>query len=170
MTAMLSFLSVGNASAQFNVPAEGYKNSVGIGASAGVNLSKDATFAGFAPDYTRMLSERWVITTGPAWDRDSENKDGKTEISKSWTWTAAVGYGFTKRFFGAFGYGREFAKTNDGGKMGFVGKGDNSIGAISALVLWAKDRHDLTLSVSVERNITQREFTLSFDLGYAFGF
>ena len=160
----------GLASAQIKVPAVGYKNSLGIGASAGVNLSRDATFFGFAPDYTRMIGARWLVNTGPSWDRDREKKDGKTEVADSWTWTVAVGYGFTQRLFGAVGYGREFAKTNDEGRMGLTSSGDDSVGAIGAYVLWMGGRQDLTATVSVERNLTQKETTLSFDVGYAFGF
>jgi hypothetical protein len=156
---------------QLRVPTTGFKNSIGIGGSGGFNLSKDATFVGFAPDYSRALSEHWILNIGAGWDRESEKlEDGTTEVGKSWTGTAALAYSFTRRILGAVGYGREFAKENSSGRMAFTGKGDNSIGLIGAYVLWTRGRHDITATASVERNLTQNETTLSFDIGYAISF
>jgi hypothetical protein len=56
------------------------------------------------------------------------------------------------------------------GQARYPGSGDSSIGAIPAYVLSIGGRHDLTVTVSMERNLTRRETTLSFGGGYAISF
>jgi hypothetical protein len=170
---LILYLLSSNAQAGFHLKpvTPGFSNELGLGVSYGVKLSKDAQFFGYAPDYVRVLSENWLLNVSFAYDKDTEFKKCSKEVTETWTPSLMIGYQLSSRLALGVGLGHGLFENKDGGGWTSVKFGnDLTVAAAFATSLWNKDRHGLALSVSFEYNISDKEPSISTDLGYSFAF
>lgn len=148
-----------------------YKNEFGLGLSYGIKLNKDALFVGFAPDYVRVLSEKWLLNVSVAYDEDTEIKDSGRAVTETWTPSMMVGYQATSVLAMGLGVGHGIVENKDGAGWDSVKFGKDLSGALAfAVSLFSKGRHGLSLSLSLEYNFSENVSSISTDLGYGFGF
>ena len=171
--AALMLLSCDVARAGFAIRpvSSGKLNQIGLGVSYGVKLDKDAYFYGYAPDYVRVLNEKWLLNLSLAYDRDTETKSGTKNVTETWTPAIMIGYQMSPRFAFGAGLGHGLTQNKDSAGWESVKWGDDlTIAAAVAAALWIKERHSLSLSFSLEHNISDNEPSVSLDLGYAWDF
>ena len=148
----------------------GYRNEFGLGVSYGIKLKKDAMFWGVAPDYVRVLGEKWLLNASFAYDEETEFKEGGNGLVKTWTPTLMIGYNVTPRLVLGAGAGHGLIENKNGGGWKTVKFGDDfTVAGAFAVSLWSKDRHGLSVSVSIEHNISDNEPAISTDIGYGWG-
>lgn len=166
-------LKCGPAEAAFKLKpmTSGYKNEIGLGVSYGIKLDNDASFAGYAPDYLRVLNSKWMLNVSLAYDEETSFKNGTKSVTESWTPSVMLGYQVnTQLAVGAgLGHGLRTNENGAGWKSVEFGK-DLSAAAAVAVSLWQKGRHGLSLSVSLEYNISDNEASVSTDIGYGWSF
>ena len=170
---ILLFLLSSNAQAGFHLKpvTPGFSNELGFGVSYGVKLNKDARFFGYAPDYVRVLSEKWLLNVSFAYDKDTEFKKDSKEVTESWTPSIMIGYQLNTRLAVGVGLGHGLIENKDGGGWTSVKLGkDLTVATAIATSLWSKGRHGLSLSVSYEYNISEKAPSISTDLGYSWAF
>ena len=170
---LVLFLVSGTAEAQFAIrPVTSDKpNELGFGISYGVKLDKDALFWGYAPDYVRVLGGKWLLNISLAYDEDTEIKNGTEAVTETWTPAVLFGYQLGSRLALGAGFGHGVIENKDGAGWTSVKFGDDLTAAGAfAVSLWSKGRHGLSLSVSLEYNISDSQPSVSTDLGYAWGF
>ena len=149
----------------------GMKNEIGLGLSYGIKLDKDALFWGYAPDYVRVLSEKFLLNLSFAYDEETETKDGSESVTETWTPSVMIGYQLSSVVAIGGGFGHGIIDNKNGAGWESVKFGDDaSVAVAGAASLWSKGRHGLSLSLSLEYNISDSEASVSTDLGYAFGF
>lgn len=149
----------------------GYKNEIGVGASYGIKLDNDAWFWGYAPDYVRVLNERWLVNLSIAYDEETESKDGGTRLTESWTPSVMIGYQVGPKLAVGAGFGHGLRTNEDGSGWKSVSLGDDlSVAGAFALSIWNNGRHGLSLSVSLEYNISDNDPSISTDIGYGWSF
>lgn len=148
-----------------------YQNEVGIGVSYGIKLDNDASFIGYAPDYLRVLSDKWLLNLSIAYDEETEIKDGTKKVTESWTPSVMLGYQVSPNLAVGAGLGHGLRTNEDGAGWKSVSFGDDlSIAGALALTIWNSGRHGLSLSVSLEYNISDGEPSVSTDIGYGWGY
>lgn len=148
-----------------------YKNEIGIGVSYGIKLDNDAWFVGYAPDYVRVLSDKWLLNLSLAYDEETEIKDGTKKVTESWTPSVMIGYQLDPRLAVGVGLGHGLRTNEDGAGWKSVRLGDDlSVAGALAMSIWSRGRHSLALSVSLEYNISDSEPSISTDVGYGWGF
>ena len=86
------------------------KHSIGFGPSLGVVLDNDKWFWGFAGDYGRQVSERWVLAASLAYDQEIDDSKAGVPVKKVNTFTGAatVSYTVTESFSLTTGLGMGF--------------------------------------------------------------
>jgi len=170
---IIMFLICGNVQAAFHLTpvTAGYKNEIGLGLSYGLKLNKDSWFWGYAPDYVRVLGNKWLLNLSFAYDEETEKKDISNSITETWTPSVMIGYQLNPRMaLGAgLGHGLIDNKNNAGWKSVKFGD-DLSVAAAFAVSLWNNGPHGLALSVSLEHNISDNEPSFSTDVGYSWSF
>jgi len=167
------FLLSGSAKAAMSLrPAiSGYKNEIGLSLSYGIKFDKDALFWGYAPDYVRVLGEKWLLNLSMAYDEETEIENGASSVTETWTPSAMLGYQVNSRLAVGAGFGHGVTENKNGGGWKSVKFGDDLSAALAfAVSLWSKDRHGLALSISLEHNISDNQPSISTDLGYGWGF
>ena len=171
--ALMLFLVAGTAKAQFGIRpvTSGLRNELGLGLSYGIKLDKDAWFWGYAPDYVRVLSDKWLLNVSLAYDKDTETQDSGKSVTETWTPAVMIGYQLGPRIAAGAGFGHGVFENKNGAGWKSVKLGKDLTAAVAfAVSLWSKGRHGLSLSVSLEYNISDSQPSVSTDLGYAWGF
>ena len=153
-------------------PAEQYNNAIGGGISLGAKLADDAWFYGWTVDYTRVLSEKWSLSFSLAYDQETETKPAGDAVVNTYSVTIAVARAMTDRLAigGGFGHGLINDDNSDGGWTSVDFGDDLATGVFASYTLWRRDRHAITPNATLEYNISDGRFALSFDLGYAYSF
>lgn len=163
---------------QINSPTinieEGYKSSYGGGASYGINFNRDAYFWGFAVDYSTVIRGRFAFISSLTFDQETENlSKGGLGVVNTFTAVAGVSYLLTDRLTLTTGLGKGFLDdSNDAKKLKFS-NGDLGTGLVFGYMFpnLIKNKRYVTLcSVSFEYNISQSEFTNSYDIGVGYSF
>lgn len=165
------------AEAQFGAPPRpvaGFKNSAALGLSYGVNNTRDATFWGWAVEYSRDLGGPWLAAGSLMWDRETENRANAPDVEvETFTVAGTISYGLTERLAITTGLGQGIANTdNPSGSMRFK-SGDLSTGIVlgwSTPGLKRFERDSVVFSLAYEYNFTQDETTLSFDVAFGWSF
>ena len=148
-----------------------YSNEIGLGLSYGIKLSKDAMFWGYSPDYVRVLSSDWLLNISFAYDKETETKESKKEVTETWTPSVMFGYQATPTLAIGLGIGHGLFDNKDGAGWNSVKFGnDLSVAIATAVSLWSDDRNGIAISISLEYNISDNEPSISTDLGYGFSF
>ena len=100
------------------LPAPGFTNSFGFGASYGEMLRREAWFWGLSLDYGRLLGERWAGNAALTWDRESKETGADVE---TYSLVATVSWVITRRFSLATGLAKGLADDdNIEGRMRFA--------------------------------------------------
>ena len=166
------------ASAQIKSPVinvqEGYKSSFGGGVSYGINFNRDADFWGFAMDYSTLLGGKFAFISSLSFDQETETIS-QTNLKIVNTFTLVVGFSYliTDRLTVTTGLGKGFLDDgNDVKKLQFT-NGDLGTGLVFGYVfpdLFKNNRYVLSFSTSFEYNMSQSEYTNSYDLGIGYSF
>ncbi len=170
-------LTAGAADAQVSAPvrpAPTYRNVVAGGVSYGVQNDRDADFWGFAADYSRTLSERWLAGASLNWDRETEKRVVASDRSiDSFTLVGTVSYALNSWMSITTGLGKGFADTNNPMRAMRFTNGDLATGVALGLVtpgLPQFVRDTIGFSIAYEYNVTNRETSLSFDASFGWSF
>ncbi len=175
--AILLFIASG-ASAQVRAPAinrdAAFDNSIGVGVSVGSPYERDAWFWGLTADYTRLLAPPWSMSVSLAYDQESDSSGNQAEqIVNTFTLVATVNWSAARWVTLTTGLGKGFL--DDAGSSGALGFTDGDWGTgiaagISLPNLPFTVRDAVTLSVSWEYNLTNREPVVSTDLAFGWSF
>ena len=153
-------------------PALGYKNNFGTAISTGLFFNKDAYFWGLGIDYSRMLSNKWVINISMGYDQEiskSETKDNT--IVNTLTPSLAFGYVLTPKFVLGLGLGKGlFDDDNDMGNLKLNKNGDWTVGLIGVYTLFQKGRHGFDITSGFEQGIGNPDLDFTVELGYGYSF
>ncbi len=173
--AILVFLvfSVQKAQCQsLGMPAPGYKSTLGAATSTGFFFNKDAYFWGLGVDYSRLLTDKWVINISMGYDQEiskSETKDNT--IINTLTPSLAFGYVFTPKFVLGFGIGKGFFDDdNDTGNLKFNKNGGYTVGLIGVYTIFQKGQHGFDISTGLEQGLGNPDLDLTVELGYGYSF
>ena len=153
-------------------PSAGYSNSVGAGVSYGFKLDENAWLWGVSTDYTRVLSGKWLVNGSLAFDREKERRQGPDKETDTFSLAIAVGYSLTQRLVvgASVGHGIVSKETpNRNWKWTKLGD-DLSTGVVASYTIWQKGRHDISPSPSCEYNISDKKWSMTFDLGWSYSF
>jgi len=168
---LLLVSNIAHAAMSFRPASTGYSNEFGVSLSYGVKPEKDAWFWGYAPDYIRVINEKWLINVSLAYDKDTEPKEMGREVTESWTPSVILGYQLDPRVAVGAGFGHGVIDNKNGAGWNSVKLGDDLTAAVAlAVTIWSEGRQGLALSVSLEHNISDNVASISTDLGYGWGF
>ncbi len=149
-----------------------HKSTAGFSLNAGPFLQRDAYFLGIALDYSQLIDGPWSFGTSLAYDSEKDKSKIPEEITESWTFIGTINYSINKFTFST-GFGKVFANTsNPADRMQFSdGDWATGIGISYALpdLPWF-ERDNISLGTAMEYNISQKEWNLSFDLGFGWSF
>jgi hypothetical protein len=153
-------------------PDARFENSIGVGASYGPFLERDADFWGLAVDYGRILAGKWAAGASLAFDRESDRSVASTKTTDTFSAVGTLSYGL-----GGFnlttGLSKGFADTDNPSDVWAWTDGDWGTGLILGYAIRgfpAAHRWVTTLSAGYEYNITADEPDLSFDIGIGYLF
>ncbi len=153
-------------------PAPGYKSTLGTATSTGFFFNKDAYFWGIGVDYSRMVSEKWVVNISLGYDQEIsklENKNNK--IVNTLTPSLAFGYILTSRFVLGFGIGKGlYDDDNDSGNLEFNKNGGYTAGLIGVYTLYQKGRHGFDITTGFEQALGGPDLDVTVELGYGYSF
>ncbi|WP_044212036.1 hypothetical protein [Flammeovirga sp. OC4] len=138
-------------------------NAFSFSMSKGINMTNDNPFYGFSVDYSRSIKNT-RFSTGVAlmWD---EEKDKKRYL-QNLTFAYTVGYKINDKWSIGSGVAKGFMNNeNERQEYQFV-NGDWSTGLSATHTLKITPKHVISITSSLEYNITQHEYSLSFDLNY----
>lgn len=150
-----------------------YVNAAGFSLSAGSVLQREAYFLGFAFDYSRSIAGPLSAAASLAYDREKEYMANSTEkIIKTWTLIGTINYSLDKLTFST-GLAKGFANTDNLEQRMRFNDGAWSTGfcigyALPDLPFF--DRDNISISSSIEYNISDSEWNLSFDLAFGWSF
>lgn len=165
---MLSFAGV----TQIRVPSMAdsslYKNSISFGPSYGQIVGRDATFWGASIGYAYRLPKNLALAATVAYDQEtSKFKSGEDQVINTFTGIATISYLFTKHWSVTTGLAKGMADDDAANKTLGWRNGDWSTGislgySLPDFPFWA--RESFAISAAYEYNISQNEFSYSFDL------
>ncbi|NME70314.1 hypothetical protein [Flammeovirga aprica] len=138
-------------------------NSFSFSVSRGVNMTNDNPFYGFSIDYSRAIKNT-PFSTGVAmmWD---EEKD-KNRYLQNVTVAYMVGYKINDRWSIGSGIAKGFLNNENERQEYQFSDGDWSTGLAGTYVLKVTPKHAISITSSLEYNITQKEYCFSVDLNY----
>ncbi len=153
-------------------PAKGYANVAGGAISGGFGLDNDTWLWGVAADYSRQLTGKWSLNTSLNFDRETESKPDRDTVTDSFSVVIAAGYSLTDKLSLGAGFGHGFlTREHNGGKWNSPKLGDDLATGVSlSYTFWQKGRLDFSPSTSLEYNIEERVWSLTFDLGLGYSF
>ena len=153
-------------------PDQSFENSIGVGASYGPFLDRDADFWGVAVDYGRLLGGKWATGASLAFDRESDRSATSTKTTDTFSAVGTLSYGLGG-FSLTTGLSKGFSDTdNPSGDWAWT-DGDWGTGLILGYAirgLPAAQRWVTTLSAGYEYNMSESESDLSFDVGVGYLF
>ena len=154
------------------MPAPGYNNTFGAAVSTGFFFNKDAYFWGLGVDYSRLLSNKWVINISMAYDQEiSKSGTNDNTIVNTLTPSLAFGYVFTPKFVMGLGAGKGlFDDDNDSGNLKLNKNGSWTVGLIGVYTFYQKGRHGFDISGGVEQGIGNADLDFTLELGYGYSF
>ena len=143
-------------------------NNFNLAISYGEIIEKrNAWFYGFAAEYSRRLN-KLPIGVGASLMWDSETDRAQTEAVRTFTGALAGSYLLSERFSLSTGLAKGFLDDDNPEKTYKFTNGDWSTGLILAYAFPTGKATFIGLTSSLEYNISQKEFSLSLDLSYAF--
>ncbi len=153
-------------------PAPGYKSTFGAATSTGFFFNKDAYFWGLGVDYSRLLTDKWVINISMGYDQEiSKSKTSNNTIINTLTPSLAFGYVFTPKFVLGLGIGKGlFDDDNDTGNLKFNKNGGYTVGLIGVYTLYQKGQHGFDVSTGIEQSLGNSDLDLTVELGYGYSF
>tara|TARA_R110000772_G_scaffold124348_1_gene230930 strand:- start:394 stop:933 length:540 start_codon:yes stop_codon:yes gene_type:complete len=153
-------------------PAPGYKSTVGGAASTGLFFNKDAYFWGLGVDYSRLLSERWVINISVGYDQEITKSETKNNtIINTITPSLAFGYILTSKFVLGIGLGKGmYDDDNDKGNLEYNKNGGYTAGLIGVYTLYQKGRHGFDITTGLEQALGGPDLDVTVELGYGYSF
>jgi len=153
-------------------PAPGYNNTFGSAVSTGIFFNKDAYFWGLGVDYSRLLSNNWVINISMAYDQEISKSVSNTNTAvNTLTPSLAFGYVFTPKFVLGLGVGKGlFDDDNATGNLKLNKNGSWTVGLIGVYTIYQKGRHGFDISAGVEQGIGNADLDITLELGYGYSF
>ncbi len=170
---ILGFFSSQNIHCQsLGKPAPGYKSTLGAATSTGLFFNKDAYFWGLGVDYSRLLSERWVINISVGYDQEISKSETKNNtIINTITPSLAFGFILTSRFVLGFGVGKGlYDDDNETGNLEFNKNGGYTAGLIGVYTIYQKGRHGFDISTGLEQALGGPDLDVTVELGYGYSF
>jgi len=143
-------------------------NNMNISLSYGEIIQKrNAWFYGFSAEYSRRLKNAPVgVGLSIMWD--SETDKAKSNPVKSFSGALAGSYLVTERFSLGAGLAKGLINDENPNRTYKFANGDLSTGLMLAYTFPMGNQSLIGLTSSLEYNLSQREFSLSLDLSYAF--
>ena len=148
------------------------KNSVGLGASYGVFLERDADFWGLAVDYGRVIGSRWAGGASLGFDQETDHSRAEEQSTDTLNAIVTVSYRIGSVNV-ITGLSKGFADTDNPDRTMDWSDGDWGTGLVIAYSipgLLPSDRWVASISVGYEYNLTDPEADLSFDAGVGYLF
>ena len=154
------------------MPAPGYMSTMGTSVSTGIFFNKDAYFWGLGIDYSRLLSEKWVINVSLGYDQEiSKSETNDNSIVNTLTPSLAFGYILTSKFVLGLGLGKGmYDDDNEKGDLEFNKNGGYTIGLIGVYTLYQKGQHSFDVSTGLEQAIDGKDLDVTVELGYGYSF
>ena len=152
-------------------PESDSSDSLTVGASVGWLQDKDASFWGFAIDYSHPLSERWGLNGGIAYDKETERRtDQVSKVVNTFSALVTISYQLSEQFSLTTGLSQGFADDDNADQdLKFKG-GDLGTGLALGWSYPLSGNRYFTLSGAYEYNISEGEYSISFDSGITFSF
>lgn len=139
--------------------------------SYGVIGARSAEFGGVTVNYGQAFTQRWSWNFALAWDNEkSRNKSGDSKRANTFTGILTGGYAISRKWDISFGFGKGFADDDNNDEQLAFTNGDWSTGTSLGWTFWQRAQRRLSLSTSIEYNLSSSEPSFSLDLGYGFSF
>ena len=142
-------------------------NNINIGISYGEIIEKrNAYFYGVAVEYSRKLNNLPAgLGAGIMWDSETD----RAQLDPVETFTGAItgSYLLSDKFSLATGLAKGFIDDDNPEKKYKFTNGDWSTGLIVAYIVPTGKTSFIGITTSFEYNLSQKEFSISFDLSYA---
>jgi hypothetical protein len=154
------------------LPAPGYNNTFGTAVSTGLFFNKDAYFWGVGVDYSRMLTNKWIINISMGYDQEiSKSETNDNTIVNTLTPSLAFGYVLTPKIVLGLGLGKGlFDDDNDSGDLKINKNGSWTVGLIGVYTLFQKGRHGFDITSGFEQGIGNPDLDFTIELGYGYSF
>ncbi|KXX71320.1 hypothetical protein [Flammeovirga sp. SJP92] len=138
-------------------------NAISFSVSRGVNMTNDNPFYGLSMDYSRSIKNS-NFSTGMAlmWDEEKE----PNRYVQNLTVAVTAGYKINDKWSIGSGIAKGFLNNENERRDYQFNNGDWSTGLTATYTLKVTPKHVVSLTSSLEYNITQQEYSLSFDLNY----
>jgi hypothetical protein len=149
----------------------GAKWNVGTGLSYGTILGRDAQFWGASLNASHAFGANWGVSSALAYDQETERLSNGSR-SKINTFTAIVTpyYRFHRRLTISAGFGKGFIDDDNPHRAMRFTNGDWATGTALSVMLYSRKNISAGFDTSLEYNISQEEWSISWDLGVSWAF
>ncbi len=153
-------------------PAPGYNSTVGGALSAGFFTNKDAVFWGLGMDYSRLISENWVVSLGFGFDQEiSKEKEMSEVIVNTLSPSLAFGYILSPKFVLGLGVGKGLLDDdNSSGNMKYNKNGGWTAGLLGVYTIYQKKQHGFDITAGIEQALGNSDLDFTLELGYGYSF
>ncbi len=146
-------------------------DSISVSGSYGLIFDRDADFWGSSISYAHPVTDLWGYSLSLAYDQETENKnDGTRKTVNSLSAIAVLYYMLADDLSISGGFGKGFADDGNDFRSFELSSGDWSTGVALGYTLFARENWQAVLDTSLEYNISQKEWSMSWDLGIGFSF
>ena len=153
-------------------PAPGYKSTIGGALSGGFFTNKDAVFWGLGMDYSRLISEKWVVSLGFGFDQEiSKEKEMSDVIVNTLSPSLAFGYILNPKFVLGLGVGKGLLDDDNSSRtMEYNKNGGWTAGLLGVLTIYQKKRHGFDITTGIEQALGNSDLDFTLELGYGYSF
>ena len=144
---------------------------VGTALSYGVIVERDADFWGTSLNFAHAIEEDWGFAWSIAFDRETEQMmTGARKTVDSFTAIITPYYVVTDWLTISAGFGKGFADNDNPVRSLRFTEGDWATGGALGFDLFTRDRFSVGLDTSLEYNLSEKEWSLSWDIGCSISF
>tara|TARA_R110000850_G_scaffold17996_35_gene54692 strand:- start:1277 stop:1795 length:519 start_codon:yes stop_codon:yes gene_type:complete len=144
---------------------------VGTGYSYGTVFERDADFWGLSFNLSHPANDKWGFAGSLAFDQETETKrDRSRNTVNSFTLIFTPYLNLTKNLTLSGGFGKGFLDDDNSSRKIKFTNGDWATGAALSLSLYSHENLNVGFDTSLEHNISQKEWSISWDLGISKSF
>ncbi len=153
------------------LPDGPFSYTFGTSASYGLIAERDASFWGASLNYSYALTDEWGLGFSFAYDQETETFANQPRNTiNSFTAIITPYYRVNDWLTVSGGVGKGIVDDDNGtGRLQFK-DGDWAVGSAVSIDLFTRDHFSIGLDTSLEYNVTQKEWSISWDLGCSLAF